>query len=185
MPTEGLTEQINDQAEKEIAAEEKKWSFYIAISTALIAVLAAISSLVAGHHSNEALIEQIRASDQWAFYQAKNIRMHEMQSMVDLLGAITPQDKEKTATLREKYVKEVERYGNDKENISEKAKELEKERDLLSRRADRFDGGEALLEIGLVICSITLLTKRRGFWIGSILVGAAGVVLAVTGFLVH
>src|SRR4029079_10155799 len=49
-------------------------SFYIAISTALIAVLAAITSLLAGHHSNEALIEQIKASDQWAFYQAKGIK---------------------------------------------------------------------------------------------------------------
>jgi hypothetical protein len=79
----------------------------------------------------------------------------------------------------------VERYNGDKENISEKAKDLEKERDGLSRRADRFDGGEALAEIGLVICSITLLTKRRGFWIGGILIGVAGVALAATGFLVH
>ena len=74
VPTEGLSEQINDKAQEENAAEEKKWSFYIAISTALIAVLAAISSLIAGHHSNEALIEQIKASDQWAFYQAKGIK---------------------------------------------------------------------------------------------------------------
>jgi hypothetical protein len=74
VPTEGLSEQINDKAEKENAAEVKKWSFYIAISTALIAVLAAISSLIAGHHSNEAFIEQIKASDQWAFYQAKGIK---------------------------------------------------------------------------------------------------------------
>ena len=79
----------------------------------------------------------------------------------------------------------MERYEGDKESISEKAKDLEKERDTLSRRADRFDGGEALVEIGLVICSITLLTKRRAFWLGGILIGAAGVVLAATGFLVH
>src|ERR1700751_2927594 len=76
VPTEGLSDEINEQAEKENAAEEKKWSFYIAISTALIAVLAAISSLLAGHHSNEALIEQIKASDQWAFYQAKGIKAY-------------------------------------------------------------------------------------------------------------
>ena len=61
-------------------------------------------------------------------------------------------------------MKEVERYENDKKNISDKAKELEAERDLVSRRADRFDGGEVFLEIGLVICSITLLTKNRFFW---------------------
>ena len=139
-----------------------------------------------GHRAHtEELLLQSQATDQWAYYQAKNIRLHEMQSMVDLLGAITPLDKEKTAKLQEKYAKEVERYNGDKENISEKAKELEKERDTLSRRADRFDGGEALVEIGLVICSITLLTKRRGFWFAGIFIGAVGIVLAATGFLVH
>ena len=79
----------------------------------------------------------------------------------------------------------MERYNSDKENISEKAKDLEKERDTVSRRADRFDGGEALLEIGLVICSITMLTKRKAFWFAGMLVAAVGLVFAATGFLVH
>src|SRR3981189_893364 len=108
-----------------------------------------------------------------------------MQALGGFLGAVTPVDKEKNAALREKYVKEVERYNGDKESISEKAKELEKERDAVSRRADRFDGGEALLEIGLVICSIPLLTKRKRFWFGGMLVGALGVALALTGFFLH
>jgi len=62
---------------------------------------------------------------------------------------------------------------------------LEDERDLTVRQADRFDGGEALLEIGLVICSITLLTKRKGFWLGGVFIGAAGIAVAVTGFFLH
>jgi hypothetical protein len=62
---------------------------------------------------------------------------------------------------------------------------LEKERDLISRRADRFDGGEALLEVGLVICSITLLTRRRGFWLAGMFVGALGVGMALTGLFLH
>jgi hypothetical protein len=105
-----------------------------------------------------------------------------MESIADLLSALAPQDKEKAAALHEKYVKEVERYRNDKEDISGKAKDLEKERDLVSRRADRFDGGEAFLEIGLVICSITLLTKRKGFWFAGMFIGAAGIVFGLTGF---
>jgi hypothetical protein len=157
----------------------------VSLTISILAVFVAGITLLGHRAHTEELLLQSQATDQWAFYQAKNIRLHEMQSMVDLLGAITPLDKEKTATLKEKYQKEVERYEGDKENISEKAKELEKERDSLSRRADRFDGGEAFAEIGLVICSITLITKRRGFWIGGILIGAAGVVLAATGFLVH
>jgi len=62
---------------------------------------------------------------------------------------------------------------------------LEEERDLTVRQADRFDGGEALLEIGLVICSITLLTKRKPFWIGGALIGAFGVAFAATGLFLH
>jgi hypothetical protein len=108
-----------------------------------------------------------------------------MEGIADLLSAVAPQDKEKAAALREKYLKQVESYASDKDDISEKAKELERERDLISRRADRFDGGEAFLEIGLVICSITLLTKRKGFWFAGMLIGAAGIALALTGFLLH
>jgi hypothetical protein len=108
-----------------------------------------------------------------------------MQGIADVLGALAPQDKEKTAAVREKYMKEVERYEGDKDDIGDKAKELEKERDLISRRADRFDGGEALLEVGLVICSITLLTKRRAFWLAGMIVGALGVAMALTGLFLH
>jgi uncharacterized protein DUF4337 len=56
---------------------------------------------------------------------------------------------------------------------------------LTVRQADRFDGGEALLEIGLVICSITLLTKRKGFWFGGVVIGTVGIALAATGFFLH
>jgi hypothetical protein len=139
-----------------------------------------------GHRAHtEELLLQSRATDQWSYYQAKNIRLYEMQGVADLLGALAPAEKKETAAVREKYLKEVERLQNDKEDISEKAKEFEKERDLIRRRADRFDAGEALLQVGLVICSITLLTKRRAFWFGGILVGAVGVVTALTGLFLH
>lgn len=157
----------------------------VSVTISILAVLVAGVTLL-GHRSHtEEIILQTQATDQWAYYQAKNIRRSNVQTAADLLGALAPLDKEKAAALREKYQKEVERYESDKEDISEKAKELEKERDLVSRRADRFDGGEGLLEIGLVICSITLLTRRRGFWLGGALIALAGVVFAASGFFLH
>src|SRR5665811_236691 len=69
VPTEYLHDEINERAK-----EGKGWLLYLAISTAFMAVLAAIAGLMAGHYSNEALIEQIKASDQWAYYQAKGIK---------------------------------------------------------------------------------------------------------------
>jgi hypothetical protein len=157
----------------------------VSVTISILAVLVAGATLLGHRAHTEELLLQSQATDQWAYYQAKNIRLHEMQGIADLLGALAPQDKEKAAAVREKYLKEVERYEGDKEDISDKAKELEKERDLISRRADRFDGGEALLEVGLVICSITLLTKRRAFWFTGMFVGAIGVVMALTGLFLH
>ena len=102
IPTEHLQETIQEKVEEEFKKEEKKetgWLMYVAISTALMAVLAAISGLMAGHHSNEALIEQIKASDQWAYYQAKGIKAEIKSLEVDLSKAI-PADVEKYKKLR-------------------------------------------------------------------------------------
>jgi hypothetical protein len=157
----------------------------VSVTMAILAVLGAIVTLLGHRAHTEELLLQAKATDQWAYYQAKNIRLHEMQAVADILGALAHVDKEKTAAVHEKYVKEVERYENDKESISDKAKDLEAERDLVSRRADRFDGGEVFLEMGLVICSLTLLTKKRFFWFSGIAVAALGIIVAATGFLLH
>jgi uncharacterized protein DUF4337 len=157
----------------------------VSLTISILAVFVAAVTLLGHRTATEQLLLQSQATDQWAYFQAKNIRLHEMQTMVDLLGAIVPADKEKNEALREKYQKEVERYEADKDAIGEKAKDLEKERDTLGRRVDRFDGGEVLVEIGLVICSITLLTKKKAFWISGVLISAAGLVLAITGLMIH
>jgi hypothetical protein len=157
----------------------------VSITMSILAVLVAGATLLGHRAHTEELLRQSQATDQWAFYQAKRIRFHEMQGIADMLSTLSPIETTKASAMKEKYLKEVERYGSDSDDIREKAEELEKERDLAGRRADRFDGGEALLEIGLVICSITLLTKRRAFWIGGMLLAAGGVVQALTGLLLH
>ena len=155
----------------------------VSMTMSILAVLVAVATLFGHRAHTEELLLQAQATDQWAYYQAKNIRLHEMQSMVDLLNVVTTQDKEKTELLREKYQKEVQRYTSDKDTISDKAKEQEHERDLLRAKADRFDAGEGILEIALVICSLTLLTDKKFFWYAAMLIGAVGIAASVSGFL--
>jgi hypothetical protein len=157
----------------------------VSLTISILAVLVAAVTLLGHRAHTEELLLQNQATDRWTQYQAKSIRRHQAQDTADLLSVVALQDKEKAQVLKEKYAKELQHYESDKSDISEQAKELERERDLVSHRADRFDGGEALLEIALVICSITLLTKVRGFWIGGMVVAAAGVFLALTGLLLH
>jgi len=157
----------------------------VSLTISILAVLVAIVTLLGHRAHTEELSRETQAASRWTQYQAKSIRQHEAENTSDIVNLVAALDKEKGEALRKKYEKQVEHYTSDKEDVSEQAKELEAERDLSARRADRFDGGEALLEIGLVICSITLLAKNRGFWFGGMAVGATGVILAVTGLLLH
>jgi Domain of unknown function (DUF4337) len=157
----------------------------VSVTISTLAVLGTIVTLLGHRAHTEELLLQAKASDQWNYYQAKDIRLHEMEAVADMVGTLAPLEKERATAVQGKYLKEVDRYRTDREKIRGTAEELETERDVIGRRADRFDGGEALLEVGLVICSVTLLTKRRAFWLTGMLFGAAGVVMAATGFLFH
>jgi hypothetical protein len=157
----------------------------VSVTISILAVLVAAVTLLGHRAHTEELLRETQAASRWAQYQAKSVRLHETQGFSDVVNIVASLDKGKGEALREKYLKEVEHYENDKEDVSNEAKALETERDLAARKGDRFDGGEALLEIGLVICSLTLLTKNKAFWVGGILIGAAGVILASSGFLLH
>ena len=157
----------------------------VSITISIMAVLVAGVTLLGHRAHTEELLRQSQAADKLAQYQAKSVRLHETQGFSDVVGLVDSMDKGTGESLRAKYVKEVDHYQSDKEDISKEAKDFEAERDLAGRRADRFDGGEAFLEIGLVICSITLLTKRKAFWIGGMLIAAGGITMALTGLFLH
>jgi len=157
----------------------------VSITISILAVLVAGVTLLGHRAHTEELLLQGQAMNQWAYYQAKNGRMNTDQAIADLLSVVTTVDKEKGEAVRSKYHEEVERYSENKDEISEKATELQKERDLYQRRADHFDAGEGILEFALIICSLTLLTNKKFFWFGGILIGLVGVIVALTGFIVH
>ena len=172
------------EAHEARSLEDSRLTLPVAVTLSILAVLVAIATLLGHRASTEEIILQTKATDLWALFQAKNIRLHEMQGFADLLGTLSPADKEKTEALREKYLKEIDRYEQEKDEASEQAKELEKERESSSRRADRYEAGEVILEIALIICSLTLLTKKRIFWLSGIALGLIGLGTTLSGFLI-
>jgi hypothetical protein len=157
----------------------------ISVTMAILAVCVAVVSLL-GHRSHtEELMMQNRATDQWSYFQAKNIRRHNYEMSVDLLSLVEFKDKEQAGKVREKYQSEVERYTKEQAEVEEQAKEYENESARAQRKADRFDLGEVFLEVALVISSLALLSRKRGFWYLGILAGAAGLAVAVTGYLMR
>src|SRR2546421_9622204 len=157
----------------------------VSITISIMAIFVAGASLPGHGSQTEALRLERKSASRWTQYQAKSVRLHEAQGFSDVVRLVAPMNREMGEELKEKYTKEVEHYEGDKVDVSKEARNLEEERDLTVRQADRFDGGEVLLEIGLVICSITLLTKRKGFWLAGVLIGAVGVTVTATSFFLH
>jgi len=157
----------------------------ISVTMAILAVFVAVVSLLGHRAHTKELLFQNRASDQWAYYQAKNIRRHNYEMGVDLLSMVEFKDKAQADKVREKYQKEAERYTKEQSEIEEQAKDLEKESALAQRKANRFDLGEVFLEIALVISSLSLLSRNRFYWFLGIASGLAGLGVAATGFLLH
>jgi Domain of unknown function (DUF4337) len=102
------------------------------------------------------------------------IRRHSYELFLDEMSVFMLQDSRQIQRLREKYEQEVERYRDQERDIQAEATRDEDEVRLEQRRADRFDLGEVMLEAALVVCSITLLTRKRFFWGFGLVLGVAG-----------
>lgn len=157
----------------------------VSLTMAILAVLVAVASLLGHRAHTEEVILQNKSTDQWAYYQAKNIRRHTDELFADFASVIATPDASKAAQLREKYQAEAKSYADQQKEIDAEAKKLEQETSHERDRADRYDLAEVFLEIGLVVTSITLLSGRRIFWKAGMFLGVVGVVVAATAPLVR
>ena len=150
----------------------------VAATMAVIAALLAIVTVFGHIYTTEELINQQKASDQWAYYQAKSIRRYESEIARDLFAAMK-------AEKSEAYAKNIEKYRTEGEEIQKQARELEQESHLRGRQALRLHIGEIFLEVAIVFASLAILTKRSLLYWTAVLSGAVGAGIAATTLLVH
>jgi hypothetical protein len=180
-----MPEEINElQEHAEHGAEDHSLA-PVTITMAILAVLVAAVSLLGHRAHTEEVLNQAKASDQWAYFQAKSIRHHNYEQFLDELAVLPAKNAEDTEKLRAKYEKEIDRYKDQEKDIQTEATGLENEVKVEEHRADRFDLAEVILEDALVITSITILTKNKAFWFLGLILAAVGVVVALLGTLIH
>src|SRR5215469_4741822 len=180
-----MPEELTELQEHAAHAKDNPTLAPVSVTMAVLAVLVAVVTLVGHRAHTEEVVLQAKASDQWAYYQAKNIRRHTDELFTDLTSVQATTDAAALAKLREKYSGEASRYKDEQKGIEDKAHEMEVEVATERNRADRYDLAEVFLEVGLVITSITLLSGRRLFWYLGVLLGVIGIGLAATGYFVH
>ena len=154
----------------------EKWVLGVALTAAFLAVLAAITALIAEHHADEAMILQIQSSDQWNFYQAKGIKTNLLNTKAEILSALGKPVDDKDRTKLEKYDK-------DQAEIKEKADELQHESEKHLSHHAVLARGVTMFQVAIAVGAIAVLTKRRQFWFGSLAFGLVGVAFLVQGLL--
>ena len=180
-----MSEELNELHEHAEHAREHPDLAPITLTMAVLAVMVATVSLLGHRTHTEEIILQNQVTDKWAYYQAKNIRLHTDELFADLAGMVASKDADVAAKFQEKVRAEVVLYKEDKKKLEAEGHELEGEFALTNRKANRFDLGEVFLEIALVITSITLLSGRRIFWHLGLLLATAGVLAAASAWMVH
>jgi len=175
------TDKLRETIDEEIEKEGSTLLRTVALTTAILAALAAIASLKAGGTVNEALALktestrlQAEASDQWAYYQAKGLKATVTEVSRNTWVAL---DKTPPAEL----AKNEERYAEDQKKSKEKAEELEKQRDEKSAESDHlmhrhhfFAQSVAFLQVAIALGAVAALTRKGAVWAGSLVLGLVG-----------
>jgi hypothetical protein len=178
-------------------AEHDRLMRPVALTMTILAVLVAVVTVL-GHRTHteailnqtRAAVEQNRVADEWAFYQAHKIRANDTDLTSDLMGVVTIANKDEAKKKTKGYADHQQHWATELKESEDKAHEKEKKVseyeekvEEAEARANRFDLGEVLLEIGLVITSITLLTRKRIYWYMGMGFSVVGIVATVMGVL--
>jgi hypothetical protein len=163
-----------------------------AITAAVLAVSAAVGSLLSGHAANEGILNESKATDQWSYFQAKSTKQQiyeadrrVVESVARLQGADPDKVKQEAASLE----KEAARYNQEKEEIKEKAEELEHESTHKMEQHGQYSYGVAFFQVGIVLASVSILIRQQILYFVlyalSLAAGIAGIVFLLTGFLMR
>ena len=163
--------ELKENAEK---GSENQAMRPVAFTMSVLAVLVAVTTVLGHRTHTEAILSQSKA-----------IRAHDTELASGLLSALTVTDKTAAAKLEQKWKDALAKSTKDQDEAQETAKTFEEQVEIAEHKANRFDLAEALLEIALVITSVTLLTRSRIYWYLGFVFAAGGILSALSTILVR
>ena len=168
---------VEEEVEEHVHHAHEPFDKVVAATMAIIAACLAIVSVAGQHFISEELLSQAKASDQWSYYQAKDIRRFTAEATRDTIAEL-----KQGSAAAAKYNQQANKYKADATEIQDRARELEKESGRSGAKGRRFHVGEIFLEIAIVFSSLAILTKARQLYYAGIVFAAVGVVISVTAW---
>jgi hypothetical protein len=155
----------------------------IGVLASVLAVLLGVVTIISHRAHTDAVLFKSDANDKWSYYQAKRIKYHSLELGEDLLNAMAI-DTAPAAKMREHYAAEKKRYAHDSDTAQEDAQKTDEKAEHVEAEALRFDFGEGLLEIGLVLTSLYFISRSKLFPVIGIISALLGIGAAVSGYLI-
>jgi hypothetical protein len=152
----------------------------VGILVGVVGILLSVVTIASHRAHTRAVIHRTESNDQWAFYQAKKIREYSSDVTVTLLQTLSP-DSAKIAAPVQKLQAARDKYASDAAKIQDDAHAKEDESKVEEHRALRYDIGEGLLELGLVLCSLYFLARKSLFTVFGVIASIAGTAMAIWG----
>jgi hypothetical protein len=149
----------------------------------VIAVVLGVVTIISHRAHTDAVLFKSTANDKWAFYQAKRIKFHSLELGEDLLNAWGPDTPAAAKTL-ERYDKEKKRYTRESDEAQEDARKTDEKAESVEKQALRFDFGEGLLEIGMILSSLYFISRSKLFPVAGSIAALLGVAAALSGYLI-
>lgn len=155
----------------------------VALTIALLAVVLALVGNRGDNAKTEAILKTNEAANQWAYYQSKSLKQNLVETEARLLEQLRPTDEESAKQARAKLTSEIARYNTEKGEIKQTAEGLGAAAAVESRVNDRCDLASLLLQIAVVVCSVSILAMWKPLWLAGTALGVAGTLVGVTAFL--
>jgi hypothetical protein len=154
----------------------------IGILASVLAVFLAVVTIISHRAHTDAVLMKSEANDKWSYYQSKRIKFHSLELGEDLVNALGAQGDAAQKMLK-KYAADKTKYAHDSDVAQEDARNQDNEAAHVEARALRYDFGEGLLEIGLVLTSLYFISRSKLFPVMGACSAVLGVGIAISGLL--
>ena len=183
-----MAENDKDQAPaKPVPPAADSWTKWVALTTTILAVGAAFSTMKGGGFSTQTQLNTVKATNNWSYFQSKSIKQTARETEQSILSVMqkeaqTPEAKAEITKKMAKCESTIVRYEQEKSDIMNEAKKCERKAEWTQYRGGKFGLAAMFLQVAIMLCAVSALLKKKGAWIAGMCIGGAGMAYLAFGW---